>query len=105
MVVEDTRRRRGLRAPAAPDPPAARGFLDSHGLGAGAITAEPIGDGHSNVTYLLRRGDEQWVLRRPPRPPLPPSAHDVLREYRILSACADSPVRVPAAIVACDDAR
>ena len=78
-------------------------FLDSHGLGAGEIEAEPIGDGHSNVTYLIRRGDERWVLRRPPRPPLPPSAHDVLREYRILSACADSPVRVPTPVVACDD--
>lgn len=78
-------------------------FLDSHGLGAGEIQAEPIGDGHSNVTYRIRRGGEQWVLRRPPRPPLPPSAHNVLREYRILAACTDSPIRAPTPIVACDD--
>jgi aminoglycoside phosphotransferase (APT) family kinase protein len=78
-------------------------FLDAHGLGAGPIEAEPIGDGHSNVTYLIRRGDEHWVLRRPPRGPLPPSAHDVLREFRVLRACAGSPVRVPDAILACPD--
>ena len=34
-------------------------------------------------------------LRRPPRPPLPPSAHDVLREARLLRALADTPARVP----------
>jgi aminoglycoside phosphotransferase (APT) family kinase protein len=78
-------------------------FMDAHGLGAGPIEAEPIGDGHSNLTFLLRRGDERWVLRRPPRPPFPPSAHDVLREYRILRACAGH-VRVPAPVAACADA-
>ena len=46
----------------------------------------PIGDGHSNVTYALRRGDAELVVRRPPRGPLPPSAHDVLREARVLRA-------------------
>jgi hypothetical protein len=57
-------------------------FLDAAGLGSGPIEAERVGDGHSNVTYLVRRGGERLVLRRPPRPPLPPSAHDVLREAR-----------------------
>src|SRR5205823_5759419 len=63
-------------------------FLDEHDIGAGEIEAAPVGDGHSNVTYLLRRGDAEVVLRRPPRPPLPPSAHDVLREARLLRALA-----------------
>ena len=31
--------------------------LDAHGLGSGPIEAEPVGEGHSNVTYLVRRGD------------------------------------------------
>ena len=57
--------------------------------------ADPIGDGHSNVTYLIERGGEEIVLRRPPRPPLPPSAHDVLREARLLRALWDTPARVP----------
>src|SRR5215471_8427060 len=68
-------------------------FLDEHGLGAGAIEASPIGEGHSNVTYLLTRGEVEIVLRRPPRPPLPPSAHDVLREARLLRALRDTPAQ------------
>jgi len=78
-------------------------FLDAHGLGAGELQAEPIGDGHSNVTFLIRRGTDEWVLRRPPRPPLPPSAHDVLREARLLRALRG--VRVPAVVATCDDER
>ena len=78
-------------------------FLDEHGLGSGPVTAERIGEGHSNVTYLLTRGDERFVLRRPPRPPLPPSAHDVLREARLLTALEHQPVRTPPVLAVCDD--
>ncbi len=73
-----------------------RAFLDAHDLGAGALEASPIGEGHSNVTYLVRRADgTEVVVRRPPRPPLPPSAHDVLREARLLGALQGTPARVP----------
>ena len=59
-------------------------FLGANGLDAPAdLRATPIGDGHSNVTFALSTG---VVLRRPPRGPLPPSAHDVLREARLLRA-------------------
>jgi aminoglycoside phosphotransferase (APT) family kinase protein len=78
-------------------------FLDSEGLGEGEIEANPIGEGHSNVTYLIERGGNEMVLRRPPRPPLPPSAHDVLREARLLSALRDTPARVPDVLAVCDD--
>ena len=78
-------------------------FLDAHGLGRGELEAEPVGDGHSNVTYVIRRGSEEWVLRRPPRPPLPPSAHDVLREAFLLSALEPTAVRVPKVLATCDD--
>jgi aminoglycoside phosphotransferase (APT) family kinase protein len=78
-------------------------FLDRHGLGRGEIEATPIGEGHSNVTYLLRRGASEMVLRRPPRPPLPPSAHDVLREARLLRALQDTPARVPTVLAVGDD--
>ena len=78
-------------------------FLDGHGLGAGPVEAETVGEGHSNVTYLSRRDGGEWVLRRPPRPPLPPSAHDVLREARLLLAVADQPVRSPRVLATCDD--
>jgi aminoglycoside phosphotransferase (APT) family kinase protein len=78
-------------------------YLDAHGLGAGEVEAEPVGDGHSNVTYLIRRGETELVLRRPPRPPLPPSAHDVLREARLLEAVEGADVRTPKVLLTCAD--
>ncbi len=76
-------------------------FLAAHGLDApDDLDAEPIGEGHSNVTFGLSSG---VVLRRPPRGPLPPSAHDVLREARLLSHLEDTPVRVPEVLATCDD--
>ena len=78
-------------------------FLDAHGIGEGRLEAERIGEGHSNITFLVRRGDARMVLRRPPRPPLPPSAHDVLREARLLRSLERTPVRVPKVIAVGDD--
>jgi aminoglycoside phosphotransferase (APT) family kinase protein len=78
-------------------------FLDAQGLGSGPIESERIGEGHSNLTFLLRRGGERFVLRRPPRPPIPPSAHDVLREARLLSAVQGTAARVPTVLATCDD--
>jgi aminoglycoside phosphotransferase (APT) family kinase protein len=78
-------------------------FLDARGLGSGPLHAEPVGEGHSNVTYLLRRDGAELVLRRPPRPPLPPSAHDVLREAHLLTAVAEADVRTPHVLATCDD--
>jgi aminoglycoside phosphotransferase (APT) family kinase protein len=76
-------------------------FLDRSGLGAPEdLDATPIGDGHSNVTFSLSTG---VVLRRPPRGPLPPSAHDVLREARLLRALEPTPVRAPAVLAVCED--
>jgi aminoglycoside phosphotransferase (APT) family kinase protein len=79
-----------------------RAFLDERGLGAGDVEVEPVGEGHSNVTYSLRRDGAALVLRRPPRGPLPPSAHDVLREARVMTALAGR-ARVPAVLAVCDD--
>jgi aminoglycoside phosphotransferase (APT) family kinase protein len=76
--------------------------LDANGLGSGALEATEIGGGHSNATFLLRRGDERWVLRRPPLPPYPPSTHDVLREFTILRSCIGA-VRVPEPLLSVDD--
>jgi aminoglycoside phosphotransferase (APT) family kinase protein len=78
-------------------------FLDEHGIGSGRIEVERIGEGHSNFTFLVERGDARVVLRRPPRPPLPPSAHDVLREARLLRALEVTPVRVPRVLATGDD--
>jgi aminoglycoside phosphotransferase (APT) family kinase protein len=78
-------------------------FLDAHAVGAGSIAAEPVGEGHSNVTFHLRRGEADVIVRRPPRPPLPPSAHDMLREARVLRALERTPVRVPRVLAVCED--
>jgi aminoglycoside phosphotransferase (APT) family kinase protein len=78
------------------------GFLDAHGLGEGEPRIEPLGEGHSNVTYALRRGGADLVIRRPPRGPLPPSAHDVLREARVLRAL-EGRAPVPRVLAVCDD--
>jgi aminoglycoside phosphotransferase (APT) family kinase protein len=77
-------------------------FLDAHGLGDGELEVTPVGEGHSNVTYALHREGADVVLRRPPRGPLPPSAHDVLREARVLRGLAGR-ARVPAVLAVCDD--
>ena len=54
------------------------------------VTREPeiaqFPGGHSNLTYLVRFGDVDIVVRRPPFGPLPPTAHDMAREFRWLSA-------------------
>jgi aminoglycoside phosphotransferase (APT) family kinase protein len=78
-------------------------FLDARGLGSGPLEAERVGEGHSNVTYLVCRGEARLVLRRPPRPPLPPSAHDVLREATLLSALEGTAARTPAVLATCHD--
>ncbi|MCW2982717.1 MAG: aminoglycoside phosphotransferase [Conexibacter sp.] len=80
-----------------------RTFLDRAGIGTGELSARPIGDGHSNVTYELLRDDVRVVLRRPPRPPFAPSAHDVLREARLLLGLAPLGVRVPRVLASCAD--
>jgi aminoglycoside phosphotransferase (APT) family kinase protein len=78
-------------------------FLGERGLDGGELRATPLGDGHSNVTYLLRSASAELVLRRPPRGPLPPSAHDVLREARLLRALAPTGARVPRVLAVADD--
>jgi len=80
------------------------GFLDAAGIGSGELQIEPIGDGHSNVTYAVQRGDRRFILRRPPRGPLPPSAHDVLREARVIGALGPTAARVPQVLAVGDDA-
>ena len=81
-------------------------FFDEHGLGKGALRAERIGEGGgSNFTFLIERDDgSRYVLRRPPRPPLPPSAHDMVREARLQLALRDAGfARLPTIVAVCED--
>jgi len=80
-------------------------FLDAHGLGSGPVRATRIGEGGgSNFTFLLEREHGRFVLRRPPRPPLPPSAHDMVREARFQLALREGGFeRLPTIVAVCDD--
>jgi aminoglycoside phosphotransferase (APT) family kinase protein len=53
-------------------------------LGVSGISVEQFPSGHSNLTYLVRAGADEWVLRRPPFGSKVKTAHDMGREYRIL---------------------
>jgi aminoglycoside phosphotransferase (APT) family kinase protein len=90
------------------DPVALRGWLDQRGLlpGDGELEGRPLGEGHSNLTFLVSRGGGELVLRRPPRGPLLPTAHDVVREARVIEllAAGGSAVRVPTVRGVCEDA-
>lgn len=78
-------------------------FLDSRGIGRGQISWQRIGDGQSNVTFLIERGDRRVVLRRGPRPPLPRSTHDMMRESRVQQGLASVGIPVPRVIAVCSD--
>ncbi|SCF38767.1 phosphotransferase family protein [Micromonospora mirobrigensis] len=62
-----------------------------------------IAGGKSNLTYLLRVGDRELVLRRPPLGHVLATAHDMAREHRVISALAPTDVPVPAALLLCAD--
>ena len=86
-------------------------WMDTQGLAPGlSISVTRITTGHSNEVFLIERGDLITVLRRPPRTPLSPTAHDMAREFRVLRAFHDPagwhdqhPVPVPEPIALCTD--
>jgi len=68
-----------------------------------AIEALQFPGGHSNLTYLIRRGGAEYVLRRPPLGPIPPRAHDMVREARILEKLAPLYPAAPRVELICED--
>ncbi|WP_243075439.1 phosphotransferase family protein [Microbacterium sp. SS28] len=79
-------------------------YLAREGIGEGPLSWRRIGDGHSNVTYLVEVGGRSVVLRRGPRPPLPPTTHDMVREARVQRLLRAEGVRVPEILAVCEDA-
>jgi len=67
------------------------------------LTVRQFGGGAANLTYLLDYGTHQYVLRRPPLGPVAPSAHDMAREYRVLSVLYQAFPLAPRAYLFCDD--
>jgi aminoglycoside phosphotransferase (APT) family kinase protein len=63
-----------------------------------------LSGGRSNLTYRVEGGGHTWVLRRPPLGHVLPTAHDMTREYRVLSALRDSGLPVPRTRALCEDA-
>lgn len=70
---------------------------------AGSLVIEQFPRGFSNLTYLLRLGARELVLRRPPLGANIKTAHDMQREYRILRALVDVYPKVPRPLLYCDD--
>jgi aminoglycoside phosphotransferase (APT) family kinase protein len=82
-------------------------YLDeTFGPSGDPIEASKLGEGHSNLTFLIRRGENSWVLRRPPRGVIRPGTRQMDREYKIMHALEQSadPVPVPHQIALCEDA-
>ena len=69
----------------------------------GPLTLEQFGGGHANLTYLLRFGDTEYVLRRPPLGPVAPSSHDMRREHRVLARLGKAFPLAPHSYALCTD--
>ena len=67
------------------------------------MQVEQFPGGHSNLTYLIRFGATDLVVRRPPLGPVAPTAHDMAREYRWLSAVGPTFALAPRAYLLCED--
>jgi aminoglycoside phosphotransferase (APT) family kinase protein len=69
------------------------------------LTARPIGAGTgiANALYLIERGAHRWILRRPPAVKNDPSASNMLREWRILTALEGTAVPHPTPVLLCED--
>jgi aminoglycoside phosphotransferase (APT) family kinase protein len=81
-----------------------RNFFRDRNLGDPSdLRSENISFGHSNEVHLVHFQGKAWALRRPPRGPLLPTAHDVIREFRVLNALQNTPVPVPRVYAGCDD--
>ncbi len=70
---------------------------------AGPVEVSQFPSGHSNLTYLVRVGGDELVLRRPPFGKKPKSGHDMHREWQVLSALAGHFPYAPEPVAFCDD--
>lgn len=79
-------------------------WLAEHVGTVGPLRFERLAGGHSNLTYRIDDAEGRTVvLRRPPEGPLLPTAHDMGREYRLISALGPTDVPVPPALAHCTD--
>ncbi|WP_432987254.1 phosphotransferase family protein [Dactylosporangium sp. CA-233914] len=91
-----------MSTPPGLDPARLQAYLDEKapGLVSAPLTAELVAGGRSNLTYFL---NEVFVLRRPPLGHVLATAHDMTREFRVISALGATAVPVPEALLLCED--
>ncbi len=82
-----------------------REYLDRErpGLVTGELSARVVEGGRSNLTYVVGDGTYRWVVRRPPLGHVLPTAHDMTREHRVMSALGPTDVPVPPTVLLCTD--
>jgi len=79
-------------------------YLDREGFLRGrAMSIAQFPGGHSNLTYLVKLGDEEYALRRPPLGPVAPKAHDMVREFHVLRAIHPVFPPAPKPVLLCED--
>lgn len=79
-------------------------YLREHLTGvSGAFALAQFGGGHANLTYLVRFGEDEFVVRRPPLGPVAPHAHDMQREHRVLSVLYAAFPLAPRSLHLCTD--
>ena len=92
--------------PGVEDPARLHAWMVSAGVDVGELRGVTlIAGGRSNLTYRLDLDGGQLVLRRPPLGHVLPTAHDMNREYRVLSALTGTPVPVPETVAICQIGR
>src|SRR5438067_99082 len=69
----------------------------------GPLSVRQFNGGKANLTYLIRFGSNEFVLRRPPLGPIPPGAHDMRREHRVLSVLHRRFPLAPRSLLLCED--
>jgi aminoglycoside phosphotransferase (APT) family kinase protein len=69
----------------------------------GPLHGRLIAGGRSNLTYEVSDGTRNWVVRRPPLGHVLATAHDMAREYRVITALRDTSVPVPLSYALCSD--
>ncbi len=78
------------------------GQLDQIGADT-TLSVRQFPGGHSNLTYLIEQGDTEFILRCPPRGSTVKSAHDMGREYRVLSKLGPAYAKAPSPLLYCED--
>ena len=87
------------------DAPAVSKFFAAHVEGGDVpLSFAFLSGGRSNLTYRVEGGGRTWVLRRPPLGHVLPTAHDMAREHRVLTALRDTGIPVPRTRALCEDA-